>query len=445
MDLSRRIFLKDLSKYTGGMLLGGYLLDSILLSPAQAQTTILSTIYVAKNGTPAENVAKVIDMKYGGIENFIGADDVIVINPNGQWGYQGASNCACCMGLIDVILNRPGGFNGEIIFCENTQGQPGYWDAPAAQLVRNGPYNFNDMIAYYHTNGYTNVNGVRLLRNQDDNVLWPVISSPAEGQGWVRPEWTSPTAGCLYYLPYPVIRSPYSNKLIDLKNGVYENGYANQPDMKFIKVPNLNNHGEGGTQDYAGITSATKSFLGIAELENSVYAYFNDNLHGNLHAYNAWRCTDDANLKAFLVGEAVAGWMNLCRKPDLFLTTAEWVGWESRTSAGATLARTVGICEDPVALDFYMSKYVMWPCNPSNQFFDPDHLVSVNKTRQTLDGCNSLGYGTVNELEMSAFVYDFSSPAVFRFDIDRMIKRYKNGEVTDQDVLNLIDQYNTNN
>jgi len=100
-------------------------LDSVFYSPEQAHAAIQSNIFLAKNGTPAENVAKVFEMKYGGIENFINIDDIVVINPNGQWDNQGASNCACCMGLIDLILNRPGGFNGEIIFCENTQSKSG--------------------------------------------------------------------------------------------------------------------------------------------------------------------------------------------------------------------------------------------------------------------------------------------------------------------------------
>jgi len=299
------------------------------------------------------------------------------------------------------------------------------------------------MILYYRDNGHLNVNGIKLRRNQDDNALWPVINSPLDGQGWVRTEWTSPASGCLFYLPYPIIRSPYSNKLIDLKNGVYDNGYADQPGLKFIKVPTLNNHGWDGYEDYAGITSATKSFLGISELENNVGAYFNDIIHGNMHVYNATNCTSDANVRAFLTGEAVAGWMNTCRKPDLFLTTAEWVGWESRTGVGASNVKTVGIGEDPVSLDYYMSKYVLWPTKLSQTFLNPDNDIANNKTRQTLNGCNSLGYGTLNEAEIAAFVYDFNAPGTTRLDIDLMIKKFRDGEAVQQDVLDLIDQYNS--
>ena len=36
------------------------------------------------NGTPAENLAKVIEL-VGGIEKIVGSDDVVLIKPNVQW------------------------------------------------------------------------------------------------------------------------------------------------------------------------------------------------------------------------------------------------------------------------------------------------------------------------------------------------------------------------
>ncbi|PKK84291.1 MAG: hypothetical protein CVT49_03955 [candidate division Zixibacteria bacterium HGW-Zixibacteria-1] len=439
-NINRREFIRKAGKYSAAAFVGGYLFDSFFYSAPGAKAAVLSNIFIAKNGTPAENVGKVIDMRFGGIENFIGHDDVVVINPNGQWQNQGGSNCACCMGMIDLILNRPGGFGGEIIFCENTQFQTeGFWTVPF--LLRNGPYNFNDMIAYYHSNGHSNVNGVRIWRNQDDPSNWPVISGPQNGQGWVRPSWQSPTSSCQLYLPYPVIRSPYSQRLIDLKNGVYDNGYAGQPPIRFIKMPNLNNHGSNAQQDYAGVTSAIKSFLGIAELENDVRGPFNDG-HRNMHTYADGCHGGSAAERAFSAGEAVGAWMTHCRKPDITLTTAEWVGWGSRTDADATQAKTVGLCDDPVSLDYYMSKYVLWPLHPSQQLFNPDYSVATNNTRQTINGCISQGYGTANETEMAAYVYDFNAPRVFRFDIDRKINEFRTGQATQQDVLNLIEQYN---
>ncbi len=95
------------------------------------------------------------------------------------------------MGLIDLILNRPGGFSGEIILAEFAQFQiDGYRNTTF--LLRNSPCNFNE---------------------------------------WARYEWRLPASGCLFYLAYPIIRSPYSNRLIDLKNGIYDGGYEGRFDL----------------------------------------------------------------------------------------------------------------------------------------------------------------------------------------------------------------------
>lgn len=441
--VNRRKFIREMSQITGGAIIGGAILNESLIASLNSQFSLVESLYIAKNGTPAENVAKVIEMKYGGIENFIGIDDVVVINPNGQWAKQGGSNCACCMGLIDLILNRPGGFNGEIIFAECTQFQTyGYWTASGSELNRNGPYGFNDMILYYQNQGHSNVNGIRIQRNIDDPSGWPVLASPSESQGWIRPEWTSPTSGCLFYIPYPVILSPYSGRLINLKDGVYDNNVLTSTPLKFIKMPNLNNHGIDGEQSYAGVTSAVKSFLGIAELEGDYKGPFLDGIHRNLHTYADNCHGSTAAQRAFACGEAVGAWMNMCRKPDIILTTAEWVGWGSRTSTDATQAKTVGLCENPSTSDFYMSKYVLWPTHTSQQYFNPEYDIANNMTRQTINGCISQGFGTANENEMAAFVYDFDSPQVTRQEIDNMIRQFRNGQVTEQDVLNLIELYN---
>ncbi|MEW6411009.1 MAG: hypothetical protein AB1483_00890 [Candidatus Zixiibacteriota bacterium] len=441
--ITRRKFIKNVAKISTGTVIGGYLLDSSLLSVQKALGATKAYVYLARNGSPAENVAKVIDMRFGGIENFIGYDDVVVINPNGQWTNQGGSNCACCMGLIDLILNRPGGFDGEIIFAECTQfSTTGYWTASESwELQRNGPYGFNDMILSYQNQGYSNVSGIRIRRSLDEPSEWPVLLSPTDGQGWIRSEWVSPTTGCLFYLPHPVIRSPYSNRLVDLNSGVYEEGVQAPVNLRFIKIPNLNNHGINAQQDYAGITSATKSFLGIAELEGDVSGQFQDG-HRNMHCYSDGCHGGTLAQRAFATGESAGAWMKLCRKPDIFLTTAEWVGWGDRTSDQATQARTVGLAEDPASLDYYMSKYVVWPCYLPQQYFNPDYDIANNMTRQTIDGCVSQGFGTASEDELAAYVYDFNAPEVFRFDIDRMIQKFRSGEATQQDVLDLIEQYN---
>ena len=74
-------------------------------------------IYEAKNGTPEQNMIKVIEMM-GGINQFIGIDDIVVLKPNAQWWNQGMTNTDAMKGFIDLVLGIPG-FKGEIIIAEN--------------------------------------------------------------------------------------------------------------------------------------------------------------------------------------------------------------------------------------------------------------------------------------------------------------------------------------
>jgi len=88
---------------------------------------------VARNGTPVTNVQNVISLA-GGIQQFVDHDDVVVLKPNGQLASSGYTHTECMKALIDVILNRPGGFAGEIIIIEHVHRAP-----PPAAITRLTP------------------------------------------------------------------------------------------------------------------------------------------------------------------------------------------------------------------------------------------------------------------------------------------------------------------
>lgn len=90
------------------------LLSPLLRRLARALPTAPFHIYIARNGSPTATVQRAIALA-GGIQNFIGNDDVVVLKPNGQWRNQGYTHTQSLQALIDVILSRPGGFAGEVI------------------------------------------------------------------------------------------------------------------------------------------------------------------------------------------------------------------------------------------------------------------------------------------------------------------------------------------
>ena len=55
----------------------------------------------------------------GGMERLIGGEDIVLIKPNVQWWNQGASNLASLKAFVDLVMQRPGGFKGEVVLGEN--------------------------------------------------------------------------------------------------------------------------------------------------------------------------------------------------------------------------------------------------------------------------------------------------------------------------------------
>ena len=115
--MNRRKFLTKVVTAGGALLLGDKLLAQTVPRSLQA-SNVRGTVYRAVNGSPRVNMEKVIDLM-GGIQGIIGKDDVVVIKPNVQWWNQGAPNIAALEAFVDMVMNRPGGFRGEIVIAEN--------------------------------------------------------------------------------------------------------------------------------------------------------------------------------------------------------------------------------------------------------------------------------------------------------------------------------------
>jgi hypothetical protein len=105
------------------------------------------------------------------------------------------------------------------------------------------------------------------------------------------------------------------------------------------------------------------------------------------------------------VGEAVGQLITQLVIPAFYLTCAEYTGYRGRTASTAAQTKTVGLCADPVTLDYWMCKYVMYPCATSQAFMNPDY---DNNLRRTLAGCNATGVGTLDEAEMAVHLADLS-------------------------------------
>ena len=364
--LTRREFLKALGLFAAIPVLGRKL--SRLDPPSQAPSQTVD-VYVARNGTPITNVSRVIALA-GGIQRFVDYDDVVVLKPNGQWPNQGYTHTLCLKALIDVILSRPGGFAGEIILIEHVHRDPteamsgNYcWNMSTGNRVNNWPdMNYLELIADYHNRGFPNVTADPLYESGQGN--YEVVTDPASvgagNQGWVHNSYTTAANGRTVELSYPILRSTYTDKLIDLKNGVWQGGAYTGQQVKLIFLPNLNNHGSFNYEDYAGPTSALKTHIGIVDF-------------GNLGNYNLHGVGYNSPISPEAMGESVGYLITQLLAPAFYMTCAEFTGYRGRTDTDAAHTKTVGLCTDPVTLDYWMNKYVMDPCATSQAFMNPDN------------------------------------------------------------------------
>lgn len=384
----------------------------------------VSDIYVSKNGTPEQNVSKVLYMM-GGIEKFIGKRDIVVLKPNAQWWNQGRTNLAAMKGFIDLVLGIPG-FNGEVIIAENQHFMDDTLPEAEKDNVRgwthfseiNGDidgvrHNLNTLIKLYSKKGIMNVTkyhwrdgGPKRKDAWGNGMNGGVVKGPQEGDGYV---WTdivyhySPIFGIKKWkvmMTYPVFTSAYSGITIDLKNGAFRRDgkgggeYLRDRRVKLINFPVLNSHGED-----TGITSSLKNYMGITDLSCGVPGLTPEGYH-NVHACGG---TIFRYAKAGPVGHFI----KTIKKADLNIVTAEWVGWGHRTDTSkATRNKTILAATDPVSLDYYAAKYIVYPLS-GEKIHNPDDTESP--IRHYLDlAVDALGEPPLSRRSFEVHKYSFS-------------------------------------
>lgn len=339
------------------------------------------TLYRSVNGDPPDNISKVIEMM-GGIEKVIGADDVIVIKPNIQWLNQGAPNIACVNAFISMIMERPGGFHGEVVIAENNHcgAQPWNHAGWVQTFERNsdipGIINYNQ-LAEYLKKKYGELFSV--CHWVDIDAGGKRVYSPADGPGYVLCDGTggvpllSISNGLAnekrreVIMSYPILQTD-KGTIIDLKNGIWKKGsYTGQP-FKFVNCAALNHH-----SFYCGPTSAMKNFLGVCDLSGGPDPANNGKLINNYYNFHSFPFDKwSKGPTPGMLGLEIGMFLHTIRKPDINLTTAEWVGISTRTEPPVAHTRAVCACTDPVALDYHTAKYILCP-NSHIRIHNPDY------------------------------------------------------------------------
>ncbi|OGL43442.1 MAG: hypothetical protein A2W05_00420 [Candidatus Schekmanbacteria bacterium RBG_16_38_10] len=412
---SRREFLKKFL-IVGGML--NFKTEVFALPPKPERKVTkepLCTLYRSVNGTPADNITKVIE-QMGGIQKFIGTYDVVVIKPNVQWWNQGSPNLLSLKTFIDMIMERPGGFKGEVVMAENCHRGPSPQTSKSSGWAQN--YEWNSDIAGVH-----NMMDLSLLLKKKygkrySTVHWIDVDSggkrvfsPSNGSGYVYCDGTGkvPLIACdnggkgdnyrATIMTYPVF-STDAGTIIDFKNGVWDKGAYTERPLRFINFAALNYH-----SIFCGATSAVKNYMGVTDISGGSDPFNNGRLVGNY--YNFHSCSFNKSAPGpvpGMLGIEIGVFLRTTRKEDLNITSAEWVGLSSRIDGPLSHTRAVLACTDPVALDYHATKYLLYP-NSMLYIHNPDN--AKGPLHQYLVRCSEEYEGFFDEGRVAVKSYDF--------------------------------------
>ncbi len=267
----------------------------------------------------------------------IAANDVVVIKINGQWKYRGATNSDLVRGIIQRVLDHPEGFTGEVVLVENGQGRgslncdvsgSGYPDGQVHANALNEQHSFRYLIEEVFKD--PRVGGLLL-----DPYRETFISADDHTTDGYRK---------LENVSYPCFTTPRGNR-VELGQGLWT-GTGHAGNLKLINVPVLKTHAG------SGITASLKHSYGLLSME--------DGQRSSRHYQG--------------LGEAVGKMAVSVRPAVLHVMDAVWVSHKALAGypASSTFpARRIAASQDPLALDYWVSKHILFPID-ENPDHDPD-------------------------------------------------------------------------
>ncbi len=332
-----------------------------------------------------------------GPQGLIEPGDIVLIKVNAQWKYRGCTNSDLIRGLIQRILEHPDGFAGEIVLFENGQGRGSLNcdnDYTEYGLDRSVQANANDPGQSFAFLTDTVFRDSRV----SSAILDPIRTTFIEPGDHARDGYR-----ILENVSYPCFTTK-GGRRVELREGIWRgNGYTQN--LKLINVPVLKYHDSIGAQ----ITASLKHLYGILSMEDG---------QRDFRHYSG-------------LGESCGKMVAAVRAPVLNILDAIWVSHSSLIGypVEATFrANQILAGQDPVALDYWATKYVFFPLRMQKNPDTPPDLLS-RVTPWLTDAANVInargglyapaagifaGQATQNEKEISVFrrkslgVYNFN-------------------------------------
>ena len=311
------------------------------LKPRNATAFPASDIFVV-NGRAYAHIDKLVNLmgshgllfyKCGtsgmnqGPDGLVAHDDVVLIKINEEWPYRGGTNTDILRELIQVIINHPDGFVGEIVVADNGQWQGSMnWPESNAEDITQSTQDVVDMFSpYYNISTYTwiPIRGTLVKEYVDGDLT----------DGYILYDTPDPETGI--YVSYPKFRTKFGT-YISFKNGVW-NGTGYEKRLKVINMPVLKSH------SCYGVTASLKHYMGVQTQRLA-------NGHQTVATGGMGTLMVETGLPTLNIIDAI--WVNANPPPSA------WNGpdtpYDQATRINVLMAST-----DPVALDYWAAKYVL--------------------------------------------------------------------------------------
>ena len=274
-----------------------------------------------------------------GPPGLIASGDVVLVKVNAQWKYRGATNSDVVRGIIQRILDHPDGFTGEIVIIENGQGR-GSLKCDTSSSYDNAAVHAN-AVDERHSFVYL-VDSLfkdrRVSAYLLDSIRAKFIGEADHGtDGYRKFENVS----------YPCFTTA-NGRRVELKDGIW-NGSGYDANLKLLNVPVLKTH--GGSE----ITASLKHFYGILTMNDGQSPFRH---YGGL-------------------GETCGKMVAAIRTPVLNILDAVWVSHkalEGYPAASTFKANQLAAGQDPLALDYWAAKNILYPIN-KNANHHPDNAT----------------------------------------------------------------------
>ena len=277
-----------------------------------------------------------------GPQGLVAPDDLVLVKVNAQWKYRGCTNSDVLRGLIQRLLEHPEGFRGEVVIFDNGQGQGSmegtargwgrYGDDPSVQANAEDP---RHTFAYLADTAFAGRGVSTCLLDPIRDVI--IADDDHRTDGYRLYEGVS----------YPCFTTQGGHR-----EGLWEGGRHHHDRLKLINLPVLKVHAG------AGVTACLKSYYGVLSMGRPP----RDHHFGE--AGQVW-------------GEMIAR----VRAPVLNVLDCIWVSLRNHYGYPPANTRRLNRLlggTDPVAIDYWASKYVLHPLTgePAQHPDHPDSLIN---------------------------------------------------------------------